>query len=89
MNKLDARAKASCFVKLREVGRIMPWEDIKVGEIYHLPPLIYNKRCDFIVLEKNDDKMRIRRLQDEYPQHMFRTDVTSNFVVKKFCCNET
>lgn len=88
MNKLSARAKASCFVKLKEVGRIMPWENIKVGEVYHLPPLIYNKRCDFIVLEKYDDKIKIRRLQDEYPQHMFKTDVTSNFIVKKFSCNE-
>ena len=88
MNKLSARAKASCFVKLKEVGRIMPWENIKVGEVYHLPPLIYNKRCDFIVLEKFDDKIKIRRLQDEYPQHMFKTDVTSNFIVKKFSCNE-
>ena len=88
MNKLSARAKASCFVKLKEVGRIMPWENIKVGEVYHLPPLIYNKRCDFIVLEKYDDKIKIRRLQDEYPQHMFKTDVTSNFIVKKFSFNE-
>jgi len=88
MNKLSARAKARCFVKLKEVGRIMPWENIKVGEVYHLPPLIYNKRCDFIVLEKYDDKIKIRRLQDEYPQHMFKTDVTSNFIVKKFSCNE-
>ncbi len=88
MNKLSARAKARCFVKLKEVGRIMPWENIKVGEVYHLPPLIYNKRCDFIVLEKYDDKIKIRRLQDEYPQHMFKTDVTSNFIVKKFSFNE-
>ena len=86
--KIINRTKFNCFIKLKQISRITPWEDIKIGEIYHIPPLIYNDRIDFIVLSKDKDVMRIKRLQDTYSQTMYRSDMTSNFIVKKWCLNE-
>lgn len=76
--------KVLCFVKLREVNPITDWDDIKEGEVYHLPPLVYNKRMDFIVVEKKPNSMRIKRKGDEYCQTMFKGDITTRFIVKKW-----
>ena len=70
-------------MKLREVEPLTDWENIKVGEIYHVPPLIYNKRMDFIVKDKQRDSIKIIKLGDNYSQTMFRTDITSRFISKK------
>ena len=83
MSSFDAK-RVSSLLELRKVGRITKWEDIKVGEIYHMPPLIYNDRFDFIVLSKDIDVMRVKRYDKEYPLTMFKTDITSNFIVKKW-----
>lgn len=83
----DKINKVASLMKLREVGRITPWEDILVGREYHLPPLVYNKRMDFIVVEKTENTIRIRKIGDDYCQTMFKGDATSNFIVKKFYCN--
>ena len=66
----------------------MKWEDIEVGEIYHMPPLIYNGRFDFIVLSKEFNTIRVKRYDKEYPQTMFKTDITSNFIVKKLTISQ-
>ena len=86
--ELTHNEKVSLFFKLREIKRITPWEDIKIGEVYHMPPLIYNKRLDFVVIEKNDMSIRVKKLPDGFPQTMYKSDMTSNFIVKKWCANE-
>lgn len=82
---IDNKSKVELFFKLRNVQKITEWEDIKVGETYHLPPLVYNKRMDFVVVEKSELSMRVRKLSDNYYQTMFKGDITSNFIVKKWC----
>ena len=76
-------SKLVSFVKLRKINPLTEWDDIKEGEIYHIPPLVYNKRMDFIVKEKKLNSMKIVRLGYEYQQTMFRTDITSRFIIKK------
>ena len=76
--------RVASLLELRNVGRITRWEDIEVGEVYHMPPLIYNKRFDFIVLSKDISTIRVKRTDNEFPQTMFKTDITSNFIVKKW-----
>lgn len=83
----DNRQKMSLLLKLKEIDKITKWEDIQVGKEYHLPPLIYNKRMDFVVVEKTDNTIKIRKIGDNYCQTMFKSDATSNFIVKKFCFN--
>lgn len=68
---------------LRTVKPLMKWEDIKVGEEYHLPPLIYNKRMDFTVSYIDNRTLRYSAKDKSYVQTMFRTDVSSRFIVKK------
>lgn len=77
------KRKMVSFIELRKIEPMMNWEDIKEGESYHLPPLIYNKRTDFVVVEKKENTMRIKRDGDDYCQTMFRTDITTRFIVKK------
>lgn len=87
--ELDNKQKVALFFKLKEFERLTKWEDIRIGEAYHIPPLIYNKRMDFVVVDKTENTIRIRKIGDEYSQTMFKSDVTSNFIIKKWCCNET
>ena len=77
-------SKGFSLLRLRVVEPLMNWDDIKEGEWYHMPPLIFNKRFDFLVVEKSKNTIRIMKRGDDYPQTMFRTDVTSRFIVKKW-----
>lgn len=79
----NAATKLISLVRLQQVPHLMNWEDIKEGEIYHLPPLIFNKRMDFEVIKKENDTIKILKTGSDYPQTMFRTDITSRFIVKK------
>jgi hypothetical protein len=53
-----------------------------------MPPLVYNDRMDFRVVDKTDNNIKIVKIGDEHSQTMFKTDITSNFIVKKWCSNE-
>jgi hypothetical protein len=79
----DASKKMVSLLSLKQVPPMMNWEDIKVGEWYHLPPLIFNKRMDFRVVRKEANIIKIVKLGDDYQQTMFRTDITTRFIVKK------
>jgi hypothetical protein len=76
--------KMQSFINLRKVNSMMDWDDIKVGETYHLPPLVYNKRMDFVVVEKKENSMRVKKIGEGHSQTMFRTDITTKFIVKKW-----
>lgn len=79
----DASKKMVSLINLKQVPPMMDWEDIKVGEWYHLPPLIFNNRIDFRVVRKEANEIKIVKRGDEYQQTMFRTDITTRFIVKK------
>jgi len=86
MNNADKMAN---FVKLRGFETMTDWDDIKEGETYHMPPLIFNKRMDFLVLEKKPNSIRIKKHDTGYSQIVFRTDITTKFIVKKWDLNGT
>lgn len=77
------RNKLTNFIKLRQMNPLTEWDDIKEGEKYHLPPLIFNKRMDFIVTEKRPNSLRFKKTDCSYCQTMFKTDLTTRFIVKK------
>lgn len=81
------KKKIVSFIKLRQVNPMMNWEDIKEGEVYHLPPLVYNKRMDFTVVEKRENSLKIKKAGDNYCQTLFKTDITSRFITKKQLIN--
>jgi len=75
--------KSINFFNLRAINPITDWEDIKEGETYHIPPLIYNKRMDFVVVKKEKNSMKIKKDGIDYCQTLFKNDITTRFVVKK------
>lgn len=83
---MDEKKKMLSFINLKKVNPMIEWDDIKVGEEYHLPPLVYNKRMDFVVVEKTDNLLKIIKKQngENYKQTMFRTDITARFIIKKW-----
>lgn len=78
-----AKRKIANFFDLRNVPAMMDWNKIMIGEEYHVPPLIFNKRFDFLVIDKTENSIRIRKIGDSYTQTMFKTDITTRFIVKK------
>ena len=48
--RISPDKKIDLFLNLKQVKRMTEWEDIKVGEIYHIPPLVYNDRISFKVI---------------------------------------
>jgi len=85
---IDPKKKLELLLGLKVVKRITSWDDIKIGGIYHMPPLVYNDRLDFEVIDKTENTLIIRKVGDGHNQRLFKTDITSNFIVKKWCCNE-
>lgn len=79
---IDIKKTASLF-EMRKHSPLTDWEDIKEGETYHLPPLLYNKRMDFVVLKKEDNLIRIMKDGSNYAQTLYKTDISTRFIVKK------
>lgn len=46
----------------RNIMPITKWEDIEVGEIYHVPPIGTDKRYDVFILEKTNHMVRMKRI---------------------------
>lgn len=80
----DAFNKIQNFEKLRDIPPLTKWEDIETGEVYHIPPLIFYKRNDFVVIDKSDRHMTIRYITESFPSTMFKSDIVSNFIVKRW-----
>lgn len=86
---MENKKLITAFVNLRKIKPITEWDDIKEGEYYHIPPLLYNKRFDFLVVEKKENSMKVKKNGDNYNQTIFRTDITSRFIVKQQKYGET
>lgn len=72
---------------LKSLKTITRWEDIEVGSKYHMPPLSYNRRFDFIVVSKNRDYLTYKKLSDVdnfFSNYyvIYKNDVKSKFIVK-------
>lgn len=46
----------------RNLTPITSWDDLKVGEIYHCPPIGNNKRGEFFIIEKNQHMIRVKKI---------------------------
>lgn len=40
--------------RLRELPHITPWEKIRVGGVYHVPPLLLESSKDIAIVKKDD-----------------------------------
>ena len=74
--------------KLVSIKPLTRWEDIKVGAIYHMPPLTYNKRMNLIVVSKNRDFIIYKDVIDKFGTSytLYRNDVKSKFLTFQSNC---
>lgn len=64
---------------------ITPWEEIKVGNTYHIPPIHSLERRDVTVTEKTNTSLGCVRIDDgkKTELNMQRTSVYAKLLVKK------
>lgn len=64
---------------------VVPWENVKMHEIYHIPPLFALERRDIIILQKDGDNATYRRVdvKDDTERIMHKTSVFAKFIVKR------
>lgn len=55
--------------KWQAVKSITPWEDVKVGNVYHIPPVLGLGRREIKVTGKTDDEVIFIRV-DGVEEHM-------------------
>lgn len=71
------------YQRLRNNVPLIPWDQINEGEWYHCPPLLYNPRFDFLVVEKDEYKMRIRKKGiNNYYMTIWKSDTMSKMFTK-------
>ena len=76
----NLKERITSFFKLKKVV-VSNWDELKVGEIYHVPPLLVTKRFDFMLMEKQPKLIRIKKIGSSYIETIYRTDIISNFIV--------
>lgn len=70
----------------KNIKPILKWEDVKVGETYHLPPLLLLPRRDIEVLLKTDKEIEVKQLTSTTASKLTKIDRTSVYariLVKK------
>lgn len=72
--------------KVREMKPITNFDDIKVGEYYHIPPFYYHKRRDIYVLEKKNGTIKCMTLTEgekkPYVDYHYKTTFIIKFLIK-------
>lgn len=74
-------------MKLRKIGENLPmtvkWDDMKIGSIYHMPPVMADGRFDFKVINKSSYWITIRKIKpkDETTSFLYNYDISSKFIV--------
>ena len=76
----NLKERIASFFKLKKVV-VSNWDELKVGEIYHVPPLLVTKRFDFILMEKQSKLIRVKKIGSSHLETIYRTDIISNFIV--------
>ena len=77
--------------ELSKLEPITPWEDLQVGDVYHLPNMLIFKRADYIITEKKSTYINgmIRENGGNWRNHsLFKSEVRTKFLVKKIKINK-
>lgn len=71
--------------QLQQVKHKTPWEDVKVGEEYHIPPIITLERRDIKILSKTNTEARYKRIDgtDNTESKIHKSSVFARFLVKR------
>lgn len=71
--------------QLQKIKCITPWEEIEVNKIYHISPIISLERRDIIILDKDDNEAKYKRVDggDDTEGKMHRTSVFARFLIRR------
>lgn len=63
---------------------LIQWDDIKIGEVYHVPPVMGDERMDIVIISKNNYNVTYRRLDKDstFTTAFYPGTVMSRFLVK-------
>ena len=71
--------------ELKGVNSIIPWENVQVGKIYHIPPIGLLERRDVVLLSKDDVSGEYKRV--DVPEttigYMHKTSAFAKFLIEK------
>lgn len=72
-------------VELQKLKSVIPWNEIKADETYHVPPIISLERRDFYIIKKYKDKATYRKIGDTENQErtLHESSVFAKFLVKR------
>lgn len=94
MKYSDDYYKHKTITEIREyISKIKPlvkWEDIKVGEIYHIPPIGNQKRTDIFIISHSEYMIRFKELTDietgtGYERTMYKVSFDDWRVMAPYC----
>ena len=75
--------------QLQKVKSITPWNDVKVNEIYHIPPIISLKRRNIRIVSRDENEATYERVDEGKGADeagilkMHRTSVFARFLIKQ------
>lgn len=87
-NMKQKRTNQEILQEYKKVPEITKWEDIEEGEVYHYPPLLYEKRSDYLVIRKNDFHIYTRQVAEDGvtlttgSRYFYKSDKKYKFLVK-------
>ena len=77
------RSYADICDKVRNLDPVLSFDDIKVGEIYHIPPFFYShKRVNLKVLEKRDNSIKCQIMTEGFSNPSIDFKYKSSFDIK-------
>lgn len=83
--RLDSRLYD--YKKFQNFNCLTPYDDLTVGEVYHIPPTILYGRRDVYIMEKTDKNIRgvVTYYDDgrKIVEQLFRSEISMKFLVKK------
>jgi hypothetical protein len=72
--------------ELDKLNPVTPWEDLKVGDVYHLPNLLCYKRANLIIneIKRNYLNGMIKEEGSEWKYYsLFKNEIRAKFLIKK------
>ncbi len=71
--------------QMKQHSAITPWDEVKVNAVYHIPPIKSLSRRDVIILEKKENSIKFKRIDDTEKKEgdMARTSVYAKVMVKR------
>ena len=75
------------YDRMRKVNPLTSWDDLHVGEVYHIPPTIIYARRDFYPDTKGTDQITGKMYDYETKSWtratMYRSELSMRYIVKK------